>query len=263
MKLFWAFTRQAFHNITIYRSEFWMRFIAILVGMYGITFVWHTLYQQSPGAFNVSAAQMITYGVLARALDLMLDVGPEWYISEQVRSGKIDSDLMKPLDFQLYMLARSSGEMLFSLGILAIPTMAIGYFAFGLILPATAQAALMFAASVLFAFLVFFNIGFLFGLLSIITQDIRSIGWAYYSVVYFAAGQLVPLWLFPDWLLRVVEWLPFQSIYYIPVSIYIGTFSGAAAWRALGTQLFWVVALAVVARLAWGGVHKRLISQGG
>ena len=95
------------------------------------------------------------------------------------------------------------------------------------------------------------------------TLDIRSIAWAYFAVVSFFSGQVVPLWMFPDALRVVAEVLPLQAGYYIPMSIYIGTFSGPAAWSALGFQLLWAAVLALCARLAWGFVHKRLTVQGG
>jgi ABC-2 type transport system permease protein len=237
MKVFWAFTRQAFHNTVIYRFEFWLRLFSIFLTMYGIYWVWKVLYTQKPGAFNVSVEQMITYGVLGMALELFLDVGPEWYIANQVRTGAIDTDLMKPMDFHLYILARSSGEMLFSLGILALPTFIIGHFLFGLQLPGNAATAGLFAISIIFSFLVFFHIGFLLGTLVLITLDIRSISWAYYSVVSFFAGQMLPLWLLPQFLRNIAEVLPFKSIYYIPISIYIGTIKGLAAIQAIEFQI--------------------------
>jgi len=263
MKLFWAFTRQAFHNSAIYRFEFWMRLLFGYILMYSIYWVWTTLYTQSPGAFGVSLQQMVTYGILGMALEIFLDVGPEWYIATQVRTGAIDTDLMKPLDFHLHMLARSVGDMLFGLGVLALPTFAIGYFLFDLQLPGDVTTSLLFAASLLFSFLVFFHISFLLGALTVITLDIRSIAWAYYSLVSFFSGQIVPLWLFPDLLRKVSESLPFQAIYFIPISIYIKTLSGDAAFRALGLQVFWAIVLVLFSRWAWSRVHARLTVQGG
>jgi ABC-2 type transport system permease protein len=74
---------------------------------------------------------------------------------------------------------------------------------------------------------------------------------------------MVPLWLFPDFIRGLAEALPFKSIYYIPISIYIGTLSGDAIVRALGFQAVWAVALVLVSRWAWSQVHRRLIVQGG
>jgi ABC-2 type transport system permease protein len=263
MKVFWAFTRQAFHNTIIFRFEFWLRLFSIFLTMYGIYWVWKVLYTQRPGAFNVSFEQMVTYGVLGMALELFLDVGPEWYIATQARTGKIDTDLMKPLDFHLHMLARSSGEMLFSLGVLTVPTFLIGHFLFSLQLPQDVVTALLFAISIVLGFLVYFHLGFLLGMLALITLDIRSLSWAYYSLVAFLAGQMIPLWLFPETLRRIAEALPFKSIYYIPISIYIGTFSGPSAIQAIGFQIIWALVLILISRWAWNKVHTRLIVQGG
>ena len=263
MKLFWAFTRQAFHDNVIYRVEFWLRFISIFLAMYSIYWVWRVLYTQRPGAFGVSLEQMVTYGLLGMTLEIFLDVGPEWYMAMQVRTGAIDTDLMKPLDFHLHMLAMSTGQMLFSFGILAAPALAAGYFLFGLQLPADAATSLLFALSLLLGYLVRFHISFLLGSLVVVTFDIRSISWAYYSLVSFFAGQMVPLWLFPQFLRRLAEVLPFQAVYYIPMSIYIRTLNGEAALWALGLQAFWTVVLVLISRWAWSRVQARLIVQGG
>ena len=133
----------------------------------------------------------------------------------------------------------------------------------GVRLPADAATAGLFAASTVLGFLVLFHIAFLLGSLAVVTLDIRSFAWSYYSLVALLAGQVVPLWLFPDVLRRVAEVLPFQGIYFTPMSIYIGTLAGEAALRALALQAVWVVALAVVARWAWGRLHRRLVVQGG
>jgi ABC-2 type transport system permease protein len=263
MKLFWAFTRQAFYNTAVFRFEFWLRLISVYLLMYTIYWVWTTLYSQSPGAFGVSLQQMVTYGILGMALEIFLDVGPEWYVATQVRTGAIDTDLMKPLDFHVHMLARSAGEMMFSLGILALPSFVIGYFLFNLRLPEDLTTTLLFVVSLVFSFFVFFHIGFLLGTLSVITLDIRSIAWAYYSFVSFFSGQIVPLWLFPDFLRKIAEWLPFQAVYYIPMSIYIKRLSGSTALQAVGLQVFWATVLALFARWAWTRVHTRLTVQGG
>ena len=263
MKIFWAFTRQAFFNTSIYRFEFWLRIFSIYLLMYTIYWVWRTLYTQSPAAFDLSLDQMVTYGILGMALEIFLDVGPEWYIATQVRSGAIDTDLMKPLDFHVHMLARSAGEMMFSLGILALPSFVIGYFLFNLRLPEDATTTLLFVLSLVLSFFVFFHVSFLLGTLTVITLDIRSISWAYYSMVSFFSGQIVPLWLFPEFLQKISALLPFQAIYAIPMSIYIKRISGSAALQGLALQVFWTIVLVFCSRWAWMQVHKRLTVQGG
>ena len=152
---------------------------------------------------------------------------------------------------------------MFSLGILALPSFLIGYYLFHLRLPEDGITTFLFLVSLVLSFLVFFHISFLLGTLTIVTLDIRSISWAYYSMVAFFSGQVVPLWLFPEFLRKLSEVLPFQAIYYIPMSIYIQRLSGSTALQGLGLQAFWALVLALLARWAWSQVHKRLTVQGG
>lgn len=263
MKVFWAFTRQAFHNTVIYRFEFWLRLFSIYLTMYGIYWVWKVLFTHRPGAFNVTYPQMVTYGLLGMTLELFLEVGPEFYIAQQIRTGAIDTDLMKPLDFHLHMLARSSGEMFFNLAVLTVPAFLCGTLLFDMQFPAGLHAGLLFCISIVFSFLVYFHISFLIGMLSIITLDIRSISWAYYSLIGFFSGQMLPLWLLPSFLQKLADALPFKSIYFIPMSIYIGTFNTGEAIKGIAFQFCWALALIFISRWVWNNVQNRLISQGG
>jgi ABC-2 type transport system permease protein len=263
MKIFWSFTRQAFHAAAIYRFDFWLRLCSLCLVMYSVHQVWQVLYTQQPGAFGVSLEQMVTYGMLAIALDMILHSSPQWYMAQQVRTGAIDTDLMKPIDFHLYMLARSAGEVLFALGVLSIPPLVVSFALLQMQPPPDAATSLMFGISLVLGFLIRFHLGFLLGSLAFITIDIRHISWAYYSLMWFLGGQLVPLWLFPGWLEAVAQGLPFQGIYFIPASIYIGRFASLSALAALGFQLLWVALLWLASRLVWARVQARLVVQGG
>ena len=263
MKILWAFVRQNFHTTAIYRFEFWLRASSILILMYSSRWVWITLYTQRPGAFNVSLEQMVTYGVLGMAVQNIFYTGPQYYMAQQVKTGAIDADLLKPLDFHFYMLARTTGEMLLRIFVLVIPAFLCGYFFFELRLPADPLAGLLFVVALLLGFLVNFHLEFLLGTLALVTLDIHSIDWAFNSLVHFFSGQLAPLWLFPGALGLLAEVLPFRSMFYTPLSIYTGAFGGAAIAQAIGFQLLWLAILLPTSRWLWGQVHTRLVSQGG
>ncbi len=265
MRIFWSFARQAFHNAAIYRFDYWLQLISVFLMMYSVHWIWTSLYSQHPAAFGVNVAQMVTYGILGMALEAIFNPGqgPQMYIATQLKTGGIDTDLAKPLDFHLHMLARNFGEILFRFGTLVLPSALIGGAFLGLQFPASPVAAGLFAVSLLLGYLVLFALNFLLGMLAVVTLDIRSISWAYNSLVRFFSGQMVPLWLFPGFLGALANVLPFRSIYAIPISIYIGKLNGSAALEALIFQSVWVIALFIVGRLAWNGVHTRLVVQGG
>ncbi len=55
----------------------------------------------------------------------------------------------------------------------------------------------------------------------------------------------------PGPLRTVVEVLPFQATAFLPASIYVEESQGADMWRALGIQLFWIVALWAASAWTW------------
>jgi ABC-2 type transport system permease protein len=262
MKIFWSFTRQAFQLLSVYRFNFFAEIILTFVRMYAIYWVWRILYTQRPGAFGVDLNQMVTYGVLGTALQVFTWSRPQMYISRQVKSGAIDTDLMRPLDFHVHMLARSIGETAVA-SAMAIPALALAYFLLGVTLPANLGAAFLFLVSLSLGFLVLFHLNFMLGALSVVTMDIRHINWAYFSLVRFFGGQLLPLWLFPGFLGLIAYALPFQTTYFTPMSIYIGKLTGPEAIKAIEFQVSWLVILVVFSRLAWGWAQRHLVVQGG
>lgn len=263
MKIFWSFARQTFQFIVAYRFEFFMELVLTVVRMYGIYWVWRILYTQRPGAFGVDLVQMTTYGVMGMALEMFIWSRPQWYMATQIKSGAIDTDLMKPLDFHWYMLARSIGEMFIGVGVLGLPALIIAYLFLGVQFPPDVWTGIMFVLSLVLGFLLLFHLNFILGSLAIVALDIRHISWAYFSLIRFMGGQIVPLWLFPPAIAAVAEVLPFKGTYFIPISIYIGKLTGIDAIRGLEFQLVWLVALVLVSRLSWSWAHRRLVVQGG
>ena len=90
-----------------------------------------------------------------------------------------------------------------------------------------------------------------------------SIDWVFHATTRFFSGQFVPLWLFPGLLGKVAYILPFRSILFTPLSIYIGVLSGGEITQAIGLQLLWLAILLIISRWLWERVQMRIVSQGG
>jgi ABC-2 type transport system permease protein len=265
MRIFFSFARQAFHTAAIYRFDFWLRVLSTFIMMYTAHWLWRVLYTQRPNAFEINVEQMITYGVLAMLLEMALRPGNwvQYYMMEKVRTGQIAMDLIKPLDFHLHMLARNVGEVLFFLIVLGLPCFVFGHLLLGLRLPPDLQHGLLFLISLVLAYLVLFSLSFLLGLLPLFAIRVDNVFWAYNSVVRFFSGSLVPLWLFPAALAKIAALLPFQAVFAIPLTIYIGKLPVSEIGASMGLQLFWVAALMGIGRLLWNRAHSMLVMQGG
>lgn len=265
MKIFWAFARQAFHTTAIYRFDFWMRLVNTFIWMYSSYWLWKVLYTQRPNAFQINLGQMVTYGVLAQVINIAIRPGNslQYYIAHQVKSGAIEMDILKPMDFHLYLFARNFGEVLFTILTLGLPSFITGYLFLGLELPPDWQSAALFLLSLALGYLVLFSLAFLMGLLSLFTIDTRNISWAYNALVRFFSGQFVPIWLFPLILVKIADFLPFRGVFAIPLTIYIGKLPENEITAALVFQACWLIALFIAGRLLWRQAHARLVVQGG
>lgn len=83
------------------------------------------------------------------------------------------------------------------------------------------------------------------------------------AVLSFLTGQLIPLTFFPETVQKVFNFMPFSSMTYAPVMIYLGKFQGSELAFVLLRQVIWVILLYVTGSLIWKRVTKRLIVLGG
>ncbi|HEU4964602.1 MAG TPA: ABC-2 family transporter protein [Bacilli bacterium] len=266
MSLFWTFSRQFFYQQSAYRLNFWLEMFSLLLQLYVVYTLWNVLFDQAPQSFGgVSLTQMITYALLGILLGsiLTLDEGVHTYIQTQVRMGMITSDLMKPIDFLLHMMARNFGTMVVRLCFYLLPPLLVAYFLFDLVLPTSLTQLLAFVLAVMQSWLILFFCNFLFGLIAFKTLDLLGFMFTYFALIRFASGQIIPLWLYPDSIRPFLDALPFQSIFYTPQAIFTGVLQGADMWQAVGVQTLWMLGLFLVARLIWGRIFKYLVVQGG
>ena len=122
---------------------------------------------------------------------------------------------------------------------------------------------LLFLVSLCFSFLIYVLFDFCFGMIAFFTTYIFGLQMAKTAVLSFLTGQLIPLSFFPEAVQRVFDYLPFSSMVYTPVMIYLGKYTGAELGFVLTRQVVWVLLLYLLGSLIWKQVTKRLVVLGG
>ncbi|MCD8502868.1 MAG: ABC-2 family transporter protein [Bacillaceae bacterium] len=79
----------------------------------------------------------------------------------------------------------------------------------------------------------------------------------------FFSGALIPITLFPGWFQTLSQYLPFQSMVFVPVSIYTGSISGTDAYISVAVQLVWLMASIIIVRLFWMFAVRKVTILGG
>jgi ABC-type uncharacterized transport system permease subunit len=129
--------------------------------------------------------------------------------------------------------------------------------------PASPAAAVLYTLSFGLAYAIMVLIGLVIGLGSFWTFEIWGFVSIHRLVSAFFGGALMPLWFFPSQLRAVADWLPFQSMVFVPIALYLGQLTGADAVRAIALQLLWVLALYVAVQTIWRHALRRVVVQGG
>lgn len=268
MNIFAAFLRVERRSSGIYRLDFLLKVLYSIIAMYGVRSLWSALYVQDPTIVGRPLPSMITYAMLAVTLDIIfypsaLAVAPQNYISQQVRTGRIDTDLLRPVDLQIQLLAYNSGGVLFGALWLVMPAWLIGVLFLDMELPPSLLHGVAFLASGVLSFLILFSLDFMLGMVCFATTNIRQITMAYSGVLSLFSGKLIPNWLYPEWMRALINILPFRCVFETPLDIYTGVVNYYEIMFYLVLQMIWGAVLFFLGKVMWLGVHKHLSVQGG
>jgi len=236
----------------------------LVVKLAALYLLWRALFRQDPHAFPVSGRSMVTYAVTGVLMGQVLTWwdGPHFYLWERVREGTIATELVRPVYFPFHVFARTLGQSLATAATIVVPVAVVAFPLLGLALPPGAAATGWFIASVALSYLILFGLNFLVGTLTFVTLTLRGLQHAYHGVITLFSGLWIPLWFYPHWLRPVAEALPFQGIFFTPLSIYVGNLGSGAA-TAVGRQAVWASILLAGAAGAWTVTQRRLVVQGG
>jgi ABC-2 type transport system permease protein len=83
------------------------------------------------------------------------------------------------------------------------------------------------------------------------------------ALLMLFSGVLFPIWFMPQPVRSLMRYTPFESIYYLPISIYTGKLDACGVAQALLLQVLWGGGLYLLGRLLWNRGLQRISIQGG
>jgi ABC-2 type transport system permease protein len=255
------FAKKAFSREATYRVEVFTSVGSLFVRVYLLRSLWTALYAQNVAPAGIPLHAMITYTTVALLMSLVLEVDGTRMIREKVREGTIAVDLMKPISLPLYFFSDGFGQTLWN-ALLIVPALVCALLLVRVDVPA-APAFAMFLLAFALGYCVNFFLNFLMNTVAFWTLETFAIQLMVRWVSDLLSGQILPLSLFPGILGRLVNALPFASIYSTPLRIYIGQTSGDEALRAMLAQCAWLLAFGLLSAFVWRLAQRRVIVQGG
>jgi ABC-2 type transport system permease protein len=221
------------------------------------------LYAGQTEVNGLSLEGAITYVAVSQGLIAFLFIFGTWDVMASVYNGSIGADLLRPLPFFALWMARDLGRSLVNLVLRGFLLMAAFALFYPLLLPSSLEQWLFLPLAMGLGWLVSYAWRFLVNLAAFWSPDARGIGRIAVMVMGLLSGFLMPLRLYPDWFANLCRLTPFPALFNTTLEVYLGLLSGPALWMALVNQLFWALALSLLAQLVLLAGVRRLVVQGG
>jgi ABC-2 type transport system permease protein len=255
-----------FRQSLTYRMEWLFGVFQSVLFLWVEVTVWQTLLGGSTGSNAdsvVTAADMVTYLVVASVVRALVQAGIAEDMEARLRTGDIVNDLLRPVGFPVLVIGRSLGSAGASLLSRTLPTVILAYFVWGLKSPASWQGAVAVLGAVLIGVAIAYAINCLLGILGFWVWTTDHFVWLVGAFIRVLSGAAIPFWFLPDWLRAVGEALPFHTMGYTPVGLYLGKIPPSEAWFLMVAGLAWAVGLWGLVWLCWRRAISRIVVQGG
>jgi ABC-2 type transport system permease protein len=182
--------------------------------------VWSALYSNAGSLNNMSLNQVITYYGITTLINYATMDFAGWNFQMLIRTGKYLTFALRPVHHRFFALSQKIGHRTLGIIFEFIPVLLIFIFIFKInIMPYNLLYAVI---SIILCFLMNFYVNYSIGLLAFWFTDVNGLSMFYRLLSSLFSGALLPLTFFPIAIQKIMFFLPFQYIYYIPSMVYTG-----------------------------------------
>lgn len=221
--------------------------------------LWLATPLQELGPAAPTAADLLWYVAVTEWIVFAAGL-PYRIVEEQIRSGQIESALLRPLPYAAAILAEWSGATAFYLLVMGGAGLAAAAWLTGT-LPLTAATAPLIAASGVVGCAIALLCQLQLGYAAAWLGTSAPLFWIWQKLLFVCGGLLLPLTLYPPALRGPAEYGPFAAILFAPGSLILAPEQSSAV-GILGRQLAWFVAVALLTVLVDRAATARLSRRG-
>lgn len=220
-----------------------------------------------PDAFPMGMAQVSTYMWLRQAF---LSLFNSWKVDNDILSditgGNIAYTLTRPVDLYALWFTKTVASRTTNATLRFLPVLLVAFCLpapYGMSLPAGIPGLLGFLVTMVLGTLVTCALVMFIYIFTCYTMQPLGVRMVFNAITDFCAGDLIPLPFLPAGIGAVLEYTPFAAMLNYPFRIYCGHIAGAAIWRCIGLQCFWLVLLLLVGSDLLRRAVRRAVIQGG
>ena len=268
LSLYKSFSRAGMQNMFAYRANFFCFLIGEIMSAFILYFVWKAVFISSGGeTFNgFSMNDMVVYIFVSFLASYMTYSDGAYVLGEEIISGDVTMRMIKPVSFDMCFLFQELGNQIVKLLFIFVPILLgveIYRFVVNGFIMFNVVNFLIFFVSLFFAYLISFYFNVCYGYLAFYLQNLWGTSIVKETLVSFLSGGIIPLAFLPSTLSSILNLLPFASLSYTPVMIYMGKYSLSQIIFSILLQIFWLLFFYVLSKIIWKSAVRRLCANGG
>lgn len=267
-KVYYPFAENELKSNLAYKGSFYLFVLCSVFGAFISYYLWMAIYGSSATGVlgGLTKNEMVTYIFMTYITGSVVNIGISNQITYDVQDGSVVMNLIKPIDYRLSLIARAMGTAIYRFMLPGIWVW-LGLEIYRCVVLKEQITPivniLVYLISILFSFLLYVLYNFCFGMIAFTNTYMFGVKRIEEAIFMFLSGQLIPISFFPHVIQTIFEYLPFSSMIYTPVMIYMGKYSVEQTIFAVCRQLVWLVILYLLGSFLWKKITKRLIVLGG
>lgn len=227
-------------------------------------FIWKAVYSTKTTLSGLTLEQMLTYYGISAVIGYLTYDSADWNLQMLIRTGKFLTFMLRPLSHCYFALCQKIGHRILAFLIEFVPIFLIFFFLFRIeLIPAQPGWAIL---SICLSFILVFLTNYCIGITAFWLTKTEGIRRAFLVARDISAGSFIPLTFFPEAFQKVLFFLPFQFITYVPIRVFIGSYELAGISLTIpvivGVQFLATLVMFVVYKILWYFGIKRFTGVG-
>ncbi|MDP3043246.1 MAG: ABC-2 family transporter protein [bacterium] len=262
MKKYWIIFKNSLQTSMAYRFNTFAFLIAELFSLAVIIYLWLSIYRQGNQIGNYTLSSLIIYYIFTKFISLLINAqDTARIIGDSIRQGDIINYLVKPINFQFESFFSNFGAVTYNFLAYSFIFLIILLFFHGISI--NILSAVLFILFILMAIVINFLINYIIGISTFYLGFIMGINFIMFNITLFLSGSLIPLDMLPSLVYKIVGFLPFKYLAFVPISVVTGKIGLDGLMPLLAHGLFWILALYLVALILYKKGLKNYEAYGG
>lgn len=252
--------KASFNSMFVYKSANLVNIINQFILVVFQVFLWKLLFQDADSIRQYSFDDVISYIVFSTVLVKLYPFNVAKKYAEIIKSGDIVNFLLKPVGMEVWLFSESLGETAYHFIFSTLPVLGISIFFFDIEVSFVSMGMTILTVALSYGFIFYMELAI--GSVSYKTQSLWGINNFKTSVIRLLAGRFIPINFYPPTLSRVLKYLPFSAMYYLPINLLLQKEMGS-----LQTYLLMLVSgtmgMCLIYRKTSQSLIRNIMVQGG